>query len=802
MASGQSGECCICLLSSFKEQVQACPICQTSTAHLSCAINEKLIRKISKGTRRQFFCQDCENDFGMEIEEWIVEEEKKFEEMADAIRKQEDDAIIRSQEEAENLRAQEEANKMAALRDSEKRFNDNEFISIEEVKKLNLFDEHSNERTQSNTITNPQLELGKWQKFVADLEKQILEVEQGGNDPTHLRVRLDQAKTRVIALSDLVHRQLMKQLATQTAMTQKLQAQAVEKQSLPPRSLPSQNKSNAPVWQLRNLNNLNIRSNCAVCTRMVQPLEDILKCRSCTVVAHERCGLGYLTSTGQSLEEIGPDDKITFMCERCVGNKKQQDQAMLKALLEKRKHMQRSSTQLNIPIQSMQNDYNASMPLHNGNAACYPGMADVNQRLIEMAEEKLRKERKALPLVTNEGLSWRQFYAAYQDTKNLFSPYTNAQRIQQAIKCAAVKEKGGDNLFDQHTCDDTVEFLNEIYADTTAHMLKELQSVLAIKSPLGYDYVALENFLIKAKNFAVMQNSFGNDHAGRQYEWMTRITDKLPFEYKQEWQKFCFTKQQARLSENFHDLENFLKEKIHYVNKLKKDHLFLTPNQNASDKQHRQATTSNRNNNKFNNTQKAKGAWDYKCWVCQSDEHYVRDCQTAKEKDGKEILGMAIKLKLCILCGNEEYVRGKACTGSRKPNECRRCPGKKHWATLCPLRRGTKSSDKVTSQKPNRDRPNANSTGRSDFNNSQAVADKSSTKAIEYPERPMIMAANNQTSNRNRENAQQWSNDDGAEYLAQANYHDDNSSSTGAIPRTYSGRSQMHQGNLYNKNDA
>jgi hypothetical protein len=103
--------------------------------------------------------------------------------------------------------------------------------------------------------------------------------------------------------------------------------------------------------------------------------------------------------------------------------------------------------------------------------------------------------------------------------------------------------------------------------------------------------------------------------------------------------------------------------------------------------------TERKNLKPKHNPQNIKEPWAYKCWVCQRDDHFIRDCKVSREKDGKEIFAFARKLKVCALCGKEKYVRGKVCTGQKTPSECRKCPGKLHWAIVCPLRKGSKSTE-------------------------------------------------------------------------------------------------------------
>jgi hypothetical protein len=412
-----------------------------------------------------------------------------------------------------------------------------------------------------------------------------------------------------------------------------------------------------------------------------------------------------------------------------------------------------------------------------------------------MSNEKLRKELKTLPLVTDEGLSWKHFYNAYKDSKQLFKPYVNAQRIRDAIKCDAVKDKGGENLFHQDTCDATVEFLNKLYEDSTGYMLEKLKSLIATKINHALDYESVLKYLIKALNFATLQSSIGNSHSGHQQEWMTRITDKLPFEHKSTWQKLCYEKHKLKLNETFQDLENFLKDTIEYVNMVKRDHLFFSSSINNTENKNAKPHT-NRNRNQFHNTQSAKEPWEFKCWLCQKDDHFIRECKVAHEKDGKEIFAIASKLKVCTLCGNEKYQRGKACTGQKTPSECRRCPGKKHWATVCPLRKGSKSYTKQSYNNNDEKKKPQISNNQKEFHTSQKAIDYPQRQAIDFKQKPMLMPPPSSNQHQNAENTVDF----GSEFVVNRNFnmHSENPNPQNSWWLNGKMNVHMNRGSIYN----
>jgi hypothetical protein len=197
---------------------------------------------------------------------------------------------------------------------------------------------------------------------------------------------------------------------------------------------------------------------------------------------------------------------------------------------------------------------------------------------------------------------------------------------------------------------------------------------------------------------------------------------------------------------------------------VKRDHLFFSASLNATDNKSSK-TQSNRNRGTFHNTQNKKEPWQFKCWVCQKDDHIIRDCKISREKDGKEIHAMACKLKICTNCGKEKYVKGKPCTGKKTPSECRKCPGKNHWATFCPNRLGAKQSATYTHKSSNEKKKAQVNINQSDIHTDLKAIDY--PNAIEYVHRPMIMAP---IAKQNLHTASDNSEDDGSEFVANNHY--------------------------------
>lgn len=501
---------------------------------------------------------------------------------------------------------------------------------------------------------------------------------------------------------------------------------------------------------------------CNLCRHDIQSDHQILRCVRCKDAVHYKCGLVDL-----QLRVIKTQDNRSYKCCKCVIN--EIHDKSLNDHNEGPGHSTLHATNLEdiqLPVE-MANSPNERERFSNIPYNDNPNITiaeNMQRSMDERNFEKLKKELKTLPVVTDTGLTWKNFYNAYKDSKHYFKPYINAQRIRDAIQCKEIKEQGGDSLFQPESCDATIDFLNELYSDTTSYMLKKLTDLLSTRISNWHDYDQVLKYLINALNFTTLQNSIGNPNAACNIEWITRIADKLPFEHKTAWHQLCYEKKKQRLPETFKDLELFLRDRIAYVNMVKRDHMFFKSS-DVTDKKSNKPPV-NRSQKSFNNTQSKKEAWDYRCWVCGKDDHIVRDCRIVKEKDGKEIFILASKLKICIACGREKYVPGQPCSSQKSPSECRNCPGKRHWLTVCPRRKGkkiTKSADTAShSQKDNRNKG---------YNNNH-VEESPTQQAMQYPQhdslpidyhqRPMLMPPPTQNNNNHSQNDPDY----GAEFVA------------------------------------
>lgn len=741
-------KCVICDSKNLSELVY-CNLCRKNYAHAVCAKNERLLVSYENDTLRAYFCKDCQKNKMDKIKEMLklaeekvkVNKREKERENAQNTQSKDGDEEHSSKDlSSKDLSSKEHSSKELSSKEEETSELTEEFNQLNVDDVLTSHQSTLNEKKDSHDTRDEDyydIELKKRKKEMNIACNELQELSKKGHNLENARARLNKAIASLSEWNKPPTNTSVKFATQQTTQTNAdSQKQNNEHEVITP-------PQNGGLY-------------CAICSQNILMKENSLRCKGCSVLVHTECGFNY----GEAdLPSISTENnlEVIYHCRRCLNRKSYEklkhNEAKKK---DERESVNRIQDSIVVPINmealSLSNENDKNRDSQNASM-----VANMNKTLEEMSNEKLRKEWKILPLVTDEGLSWKHFYEAYQDSKDLFKSYVNAQRIRDAIKCDAVKEKGGENLFHKDTCDNTVEFLNSLYEDTTAHMLEKLKGLLSTKINHSQDYDSVLKYLLKSLNFATLQNSVGNHHSSHNQEWMTRITDKLPFEHKSTWQKLCYEKKKSQSLETFRDLENFLKDTIAYVNMVKRDHMFFSTTVNATDSKNTKPQNA-RKRNPHNNTQINKQPWEFKCWVCQKDDHLIRDCKVVKQKDGKEIFAIASKFKICTLCGREKYIRGKACTGQKTPSECRKCPGKIHWSTVCPNRTVANSSQ----NKVNDEKKKTHFNNQSEFHTTQKTIEYPQQQAIDFMSRQMLMPPNQQNLHTN----QRINFDDGSEFLA------------------------------------
>lgn len=331
---------------------------------------------------------------------------------------------------------------------------------------------------------------------------------------------------------------------------------------------------------------------------------------------------------------------------------------------------------------------------------------DTNQNLILefLKRQDLREERlesAKLPIVKSIGPDWLTFYEAFSKTHKYHSDYSNISRLQEAIKCDDILSMGGTNLFSPNEYLRTLIDINKRLGDPKKLSMKALQELLSMKAPRDVsdnsDTRTLINFINAVRNFANMQESYGNFSSQTDPHTIALIAHMLPRDINKKWYDKVLTIETNHMRvAKIQDLRDYLNSLIPSLERIQysKDLINLKEiekrpkSQNLPSKQ-----------GKMHNTNADKPAWQYKCWVCKSDSHLVKDCSKVRSLDGQEVIELAKSFHLCLECCREKY-QGK-CTSSRKPPPCPKCPRKSHWLTVCPNRKGNKSHQSHNSEQSN-----------------------------------------------------------------------------------------------------
>ena len=83
-----------------------------------------------------------------------------------------------------------------------------------------------------------------------------------------------------------------------------------------------------------------------------------------------------------------------------------------------------------------------------------------SNRTITSEQFFFKLQLKKLPEVVDADVSWSVFYSSFMDTKDMFTPYENVIRIQDAIRDETVKRIGGKGLFNLKTYVRCIENVN------------------------------------------------------------------------------------------------------------------------------------------------------------------------------------------------------------------------------------------------------------------------------------------------------------------------------------------------------
>lgn len=340
----------------------------------------------------------------------------------------------------------------------------------------------------------------------------------------------------------------------------------------------------------------------------------------------------------------------------------------------------------NIPLPTMQ-------PSTSNNATKDTAVFDVMSKLLENQMKQNDKiALKSLPVVNKIGAEWLVFYKAFVQTKCFYTPQENVTRLQQAILCEEVKKIGGTNLFTPETCNDAVERINKLINRPEDLLRKNAKEVLSMKvSNDKKDRKSFINYIVAVNNYANYQLNLGTNRSQNDSALIEKFAAKLPIYMNEKWQEFCVKKENQGRTVSIQDLSSFLEEKLAIL-------LRMQSVETAHDKEAKPETktqgegtakTSNKNNARLYNTN-TKPAYDYRCWVDQSDDHPISKCSKAMSMSGLEVLELAKKLGVCTLCGREKFTGpGHRCK-SQPPPECKYHPQQRHWATVCPTRKAYK----------------------------------------------------------------------------------------------------------------
>jgi hypothetical protein len=291
-----------------------------------------------------------------------------------------------------------------------------------------------------------------------------------------------------------------------------------------------------------------------------------------------------------------------------------------------------------------------------------------------------------LPVVTNVGLEWTNFYEIFTKSKNYFEHAQNVIRIQKAIKCPTLLQAAGANLFSEKSYTEAIELLNDRFNRPFDILRNELKNVLKLTSPQEHDYVALVDYITAIQHYASMQKNIGNINTQSDSGIINNLIIKLPAIYRLKWNSLCAAKEKLMsLALNDEErsqntitvmtLSEFLGKNLDGLTRAIS--MFDTTQiEHDQEPQH-----------KFENY--PKNPWDFSCWLCRTDSHDIHECYKAKSISGTTLFSKLQKLNMCCKCFREKYTGRNHVCSYPSPPECKeaRHEGKFHWWLMCPLRK-------------------------------------------------------------------------------------------------------------------
>lgn len=314
---------------------------------------------------------------------------------------------------------------------------------------------------------------------------------------------------------------------------------------------------------------------------------------------------------------------------------------------------------------------------------------DVMNKILErQIFQDERAYNRELPVVNKIGTDWLVMYKSYENSKKLFSDSENVIRLQKAIKGEDVIKLGGPNLFSIETYDESMHKINKLINRPQDLLRDNLKEILNIEvSHDKKDRQSLIDYIIAINHYANLQNKIGTPATRCDPTMIEQLSNKLPYHLNEKWQSICVGKEFNNELISIVHLSIFLEEKLAVLMRLKSCETIEEKHEKIEENKSENSSQKSFNKPYYSsNKTHEKSAYKFKCWVHQSNDHFVSQCPKAKELSGYEVISIAKQLGVCTLCCKEEFTgKGHQCRNPPAP-ECRYHPNERHWHIVCPTR--------------------------------------------------------------------------------------------------------------------
>ncbi|KAG5666212.1 hypothetical protein PVAND_017612 [Polypedilum vanderplanki] len=286
-----------------------------------------------------------------------------------------------------------------------------------------------------------------------------------------------------------------------------------------------------------------------------------------------------------------------------------------------------------------------------------PIQIEINGQKLPVNNEYIMSERminQTLPLVTDTERTWRIFYQTYKSSKGLFNDASNIVRITKAIQCQAIKDIGGENLYELNHYDEAIEDINKRLQGTEQLTLDLRKKIYAIEQPENNDHECILKAIDTVKNFYNLICKEHKDEYLYDANLCVDIISRMPSRVYNRLSNLRLRAKKANkpyfIADIMPELEFALEDSKH---KLDMERIVKRHIQNRKKVEKSYKTERDEETEKIYSTSVIKK--QFRCWLHDNDSHSPNKCRNLWMMSGLEARKLAIEKGRCITCGLNKH---------------------------------------------------------------------------------------------------------------------------------------------------